>query len=554
MCSAARASFRESLLVAVLAAVLWCSQLSLSWSGMLERGAFIDDAFFYSRIATSVADRGAFEFFPGMPTNGFQPLWMWCVAGFSCVFQQADSLVVLWCLQAFFAVLGAWLWFRLIYATFGRSLAWAFILLTACSPAFFKLAFVGLETGLLWALLPIWLNVVSNMTITSSLVRSVVAGVFAGLIFLARTDCAAYVVGATIVMAVRDRRKNAIAMAAVSMAIVSPYLINNLVNYGGLMPLSGRAKQFYLASTYPDIGSYINSQEWMGFSAAISNGVVGIRPRSPAIVLAVGLAAILISLIAFRHRTLLLKNPQSTKPRNTLACSKLLFETLTFGSLLHLLLMYGYHRELRIYTSYYFVPELIYFVLVIILTGRFLFTRFNLVGHRLLSPLLRLKYPPAVGLLLFLWMVQGVLFVRGKPNETWETRMTMAAQIRSKVPDHATIGAYWPGAFSYGSGRDILPLDGIIASRSYQDNVMMPGNELEYLCALPEPYLVIRLPKQADFLTKGMAPGTKLNWSQLGLRRLTELGMSKIETLKVSGKWALLKLHCANWKRPPAAI
>ena len=95
------------------------------------------------------------------------------------------------------------------------------------------------------------------------------------------------------------------------------------------------------------------------------------------------------------------------------------------------------------------------------------------------------------------------------------------------------------------TGAAPLSLDGIIASRAYQDEVMRPQRELEFLCEQPSPHLVINLGKPVEAFMESGPPKRWLGaWGWAGLEQILRFGPENLDVVHSTGNWTLFRLQC----------
>lgn len=493
--------------------------------GLAEAGRLSDDSFVYMVVADSFAERGALEFYPGMPTNGAQPLWMATLATARTAMPGvgADWLTLL--LTGLFFTAGAAAWAWLLRSRFNESIALGFLAVTALSPPFQAFVLQGLETSLLWLLLPVHfaclLAALDREDV--SFLPGLAAGLTAGLVFLTRADALTFVITSVGVFALIRRWRSLAGVIIGSAVLALPYLIANVVYFGGLVPLSARAKQFHLGAWLESGESYWASTEWWGLADALRTWPIELwQIHSGAMAVLFMFVGIGVVMVAFRQWT-----PWSQGERG----GRLLV-MLAFPTFLHTVLMFGYHRELRPQTSYDFLPELLIFWLSAVLVLHARMPRYTDKPERVWA---------GVAAICFVLSLAS----SPQPREFGTNRIAMADHVREHVAAEATVGAYSSGALAWFAGRPIVPLDGVSASRAYQDEVMMQSRELADLCTRPDPHLVIDLGQSpAEFAKTPHAVGAK-DWSHAGPNALIEFGLERSKLVTSFGTWGLFTLDCA---------
>ncbi len=486
-------------LAAACAAALQLRELVLDDVRTLTlRGRLIDDAFFYTIVARHMHATGVPSFDGEMTTNGLQPGWAALTLAAQWLVAPGDSLPVMlgvsWALYALFAgATLAYLWRR--GPERGRAAAaLLFAGLIALNPAYHWLSVRGLEMPLLLALAPLLLVQVDRLAAlgpahTPPLGRVVTLALVAVALFFARTDwfwipivCFAWVWW-------RGGARSGAAFALVTALCVVPYLAANFALAGGLMPISGQVKQFYLARYTPDLGAWLASDESRGFVASFGK------------VLPLGRSGAWLVFPAF-----LAAGTYTVLRRRRLPAGLVV---LAAASALHLLFMHLGYRELRPYTGYYFALELVWLGLVAALALG------ELAGSR---PRLALAVAASLALAV---SIRALRDDRAAHAERYHgARLELADDLRRIAPAGQRIAAFWPGALSYFSGRDVIPLDGVIGSRAYFERYVREERELDFAREHGVAYLAIQLPVSPEELRVRPDPPEIPGWGELGTLRL----------------------------------
>jgi len=130
----------------------------------------------------------------------------------------------------------------------------------------------------------------------------------------------------------------------------------------------------------------------------------------------------------------------------------------------------------------------------------------------------------------------------------WEARLALADDIRAIAPPAERVAAFWPGAFSYFSGRDVIPLDGVIGSQAYFESHLKAGREFGYLEERRAAYLALFLPIPPEQLRSLERSQVIRSWADLGTRRLWEQrgvswkSVSERPFTRRGGGWFLIEL------------
>jgi hypothetical protein len=486
----------------------------ITWSPeqLATHGLVIDDAFFYTVLARNFHRFGFLTLDGVIPTNGVQPLWMGIHILLAGLFPQTDGLLLVarasWALYVLFALLTVW------YAARGGPRAMLLATLTIgglllLNVRFQQMVVKGLEVPLALCLLILTLHAFEQYARRAQaaaerpLWQTAGLGALAALCFLARTDLfwAALLIGGWLLLRPRRSWKEIVTFGAAAALLVLPYVALNALTQGGMMPISGRVKLFYMQSFYPTPAAYLASEEWRGLFSAFAEVI----PSPDWLIYLLTYPLIgLGSWLIWRER--------EARPGLTL---------LTAVILGHVLFMQLVYRELRPYTNYYFAPEALW------------------LGLTLATQVSRRRTPGAahaqgrrarVARALPALVAAGCLLIAAfawsrfepRPVDYWVQRVNLARDIQRVVPADERVAAFWPGALAHFSNRQVIPLDGIIGSQAYFEAYVQPGRELDYLRDHNVRYLAIALydaPEQ--ILARDEAPGAP-TWSTIGPQRLWE--------------------------------
>ncbi len=136
--------------------------------------------------------------------------------------------------------------------------------------------------------------------------------------------------------------------------MVGPYLLYNQLAFNGMMPISGRIKMYFLQMVTPTFPDYFFSNQWLGWSIAFVN-IFHLKTLSPngfsAVILATSLIAAGGILVIINR-----KNP-------AFPLGLKLLTIVIFG---HLMVMQFFFRVLPGMIAYYFLPEVLWFVLLLV--------------------------------------------------------------------------------------------------------------------------------------------------------------------------------------------
>ena len=513
----------------------------ITWSPeqLTTHGLVIDDAFFYTVLARNFHRFGFLTLDGVIPTNGVQPLWMGIQILLAGLFPQTDGLLLVaraaWALYVLFALLTVW------YAARGGPRAMLLATLTIgglllLNVRFQQMVVKGLEVPLALCLLILTLQAFeqyarrSRFGPTRPLWQTAGLGALAGLCFLARTDLfwVALFSGGWLLLRPRRSWKEIVAFGVTAALFVAPYVALNALTQGGLMPISGRVKLFYMQTFYPTLGSYLASEEWRGLFSAFAE----VFPSPDRLIF-------LLTYPLIGAGSWLVWRERDARPGLTL---------LTAVILSHVLFMQLVYRELRPYTNYYFAPEALWLGLTLATRtdqgstprgAADLNLRSRLQGY--LPPLIAAA---CILIALFAWSQ-----FKPQPLDYWVQRVNLAHDMQRIVPPDERVAAFWPGTLAHFSNRQVIPLDGIIGSQAYFETYVQPGRELDYLRDHNVRYLAIALydaPEQ--ILARDEAPGAP-TWSTIGPQRLWERRQKLAVRVAIErpystsrGGWYLLEL------------
>lgn len=276
----------------------------------------LDDPFYSLLIAKNLAHSGTLQI-NQIPTNGFQPLWVFLRAAIEVLFPAAskDSFVVTtFALQLSLLVAAGALmsrWYREFTGDSDRAAGLLCAALFISLPGTY-LAFVNpLETLLYLDLVLLSLLVYSrSRDNVRTLWPACLWGIVCGAAFLARNDfLLIFCVCAVDFMAQRPSRQRVawIAVATVALlAIGGPWLVHNKTVYGDFMPISGRASTFITHDGQPPYLVWSAEKLWSILSGVLGNaqvfGVYNIQGG-----LWPGVGGLVLTIAAFRRPGLRLR-------------------------------------------------------------------------------------------------------------------------------------------------------------------------------------------------------------------------------------------------------
>ena len=241
------------LLIALTAA----TRLALAFAdhrSLIANDIYPDDAFYYLRIAANLVDGRGFTFDGAAPTNGFHPLYLFCLmpivalARANLVLPIHLSAVLLTC----WAVGTAVILHAMLLKWAGRGVALFGLLVWAVCPYFVLMSVNGLETGLAitFGVLVPWLYI-SWFCVDEPprAARALTFGVVCGLAILARLDLALLIGALAVDWLARHARRprpwiRSAGLALVAAAVVwVPWALVSHAATGYWLPLSGPASR-----------------------------------------------------------------------------------------------------------------------------------------------------------------------------------------------------------------------------------------------------------------------------------------------------------------------
>jgi hypothetical protein len=466
-----------------------------------------DDAFFFAVIARNFHDVGFLTFDGTMPTNGVQPLWMAVLIVLRGVLPSVHPVSLVAAASAavyvgFAFAITRWLVATRAFASLAPALV--FTALVTLNADFQRWVVTGLETPLLLLLLTFWLTGVERGFAQRTGAAAVLAGVGV-LCFFARTDLFWLSAVTFVGMAWSAPRVRApvIAYALTTGLFVLPYLAWNAASHGGIMPISGRVKLFEMNAALPTLGDYFASIEWHGLFEAFGEVI----PFGTEFPLAVQMA------IALGVVGLALGGAIRDARREAPALPGWL-HMLVFAAAAHLVFLYVFYRELRPYSSYYFVAEIVACALVLAARAEALW------------PERRSALVTAA--VAFLAVSNAERFATLDPVPYWETNLVVARNLDA-LPEDTAIGAYWPGVLGAFMERPVIPLDGILGSGEFFERYIRTGNELDYLlqdrpdsATRPNALLALYLHRSPETILAANTAPYRDQWNRLGESRIWE--------------------------------
>ena len=238
----------RAILIALLACEILIRMALIAWCGpMTDQGFFGDDSFMSLKFASNIA-AGLGITQAGVPTNGFQPLYVFLLVPFYWFLDHHQATVAAAGLLSACSVAAGYFVYLILRELHNVRTGLVGLLLWTVSAHFTRVGLNGLETSLanLMMLVVIYLHLRSKCPGQRFGVLSAISlGLVMGLAMLARLDLGLLLVPLGIdqirVRLVR-RQMDPLGLIVTSAAIViAPWFIFSLVECGRLTPISGAA-------------------------------------------------------------------------------------------------------------------------------------------------------------------------------------------------------------------------------------------------------------------------------------------------------------------------
>jgi hypothetical protein len=466
-----------------------------------------DDAYYYFQIANNVADGRNVTFDGETVTNGFHPLWLAILTPVYFITDDVNVAVHLGLSMA--ALLGA-ATVVLVYLI-GRELTdngWASLV----GAAFFALhpyivveSVNGMETAVavFTMALTIWLFLHLVRLDSPTTMDYALVGIAGGLMVLGRTDSIFVLAAIGLFMLVREARRRAwqgpALIAGISLLVVAPWLIWNLVSLGTVVQISGIAVPEYNREVFlfwnGDSLSTQLERSWDVTKDALFDDLVHLyfvfpftEGRLPFLFASAGLLVFML-VAPFA--------PQRQHATRHLA----LLAVPAIGVLAMLLFHSAVRWHLR---EWYYGPVTIIASALITIGVEY---AHSLLGGTKISwrqashaPELRFtgdyRWVPYVALY---GIAAAIIFTVYGPSqsERWVDRRALphrsnmlegAYWLRDNTPEDARVSAFNAGIFGYFSERDVINLDGVVNENAHNERIECRTSE--YMAAMRAEYVV----------------------------------------------------------------
>lgn len=406
----------------------------------------IDDTYLYLQVAWNAGSGLGFTFDGIHRTNGFQPLWLFCMVPLATVF--SDPLLFLR------ASLGLCALFNLgttavLYRIGGRlgGLRVALPLLTGWLWMFSTLKpfLSAMETSLYLLVFTLFLNQLLRER-TAPLRLSFLGG----LLVLCRLDAVVYVAAG--LLAARPRRPRDLAPLTIPLVLIlGLYLGWNLISFGHPLPVSGQVKTIY---NQQELGP-----DYLGPAHAEKTFTTWFRKaaNSASRLVSAPLEILFPRQKAFKQRWFCLA---------ALCCCLLAahwrwrLALVALAGLLHMGIMaasIGRFAGL----GWYYAPLMV----MVLIGAAVLLARLWALLPRKLVPLGALLLAAATGLAL--WTAVVRMTETPQPDNLYQRRYRMARWMAENLPPDAVVGSWNAGQLAFFSGLTVVNLDGLVNDHSY---------------------------------------------------------------------------------------
>jgi len=445
--------------------------------GRLVRQFPTEDGYLMLTIARNLAAGLGMSTAAGtIPTNGTQPLMSFVYAlGFRLVGGDRESGVA-FALGArlLFAVLGAWLvlrFARLVFASHprGETLTWLTAAIWFASGISVKHSMNCLESGLFAGAVVLFTHQFLSPTdplAPWSVRRSLQLGGLLGLALWARIDAVFLVAAACLARAALGpgcrfrvtgaQFASAVWMGATAVLAISPWLIHNQLNFGSIMPVSGRAEASF--------GGFASNLAHL--PVAIAEYAVAVVPvparfEDSATVTALSIAAIAFAVFA---------SVQTFRRADVRVRTLIVFVALYAAGMWT---YYGLFFSVPFFLSRYMFPFAVF--------GALLFV--TVVDHVLANPPLRwMRGPAVVGAAALLVAANVRIYLHGHEHMHFQ----VVDWIRANVREDEWVAAVQTGTIGFFHDRAIN-LDGKVNPAAFE--ATREKRIPEYVVGLPVRYL-----------------------------------------------------------------
>ncbi len=470
-----------------------------------------DDAFYYFQIAWNLAHGFGSTFDRVHPTNGYQPLWGWLLAGVARFCSDRDALLRAGAATAAALFLSAgWLLARAAARLFHAPTALVALALWAFFPAVERN--LMLEAPLHAACVALVIGLVADLATVrdarDSRRRAWIAGVAFALLALARLDELILVVVAGVLLAAMARRRGD-ALRSVrrlsrlwgpTAAVVGLYALGNRLWIGSALPISGLVKQreldALLAAAWRDDGTAalmrlvherITDCVHVGVDAFFASWLAFLLPSAERLYewmpwsIVAGCSA---AAIGFAGTRVLRDEP-----------ARVTWLAIGGGVTVHFACMtylVGVDARPWQWTALQVVLCLLVPAAVLALLAAVVrdAPRAERIGH-----MLGLVALVAMSTAFTRFAVIPAVTRASSAEPTDRPYAGMAPRLAARLPAGTRVGAYNAGALAYFSNLQVVNLDGLVNSPSFRDDVRRMGwlgyldaNQIQYVSDVPGMY------------------------------------------------------------------
>jgi phosphoribosylformimino-5-aminoimidazole carboxamide ribotide isomerase len=437
----------------------------------------LDDSFYYFKVAQNVVDGYGSTFDRIHPTNGYHPLWLGVLLPVASLVRDPWVFVrVVVSLSILFNTLTA----CLIWKVLDRNVRLGYGAVLGAALFFFnprvaQSSVNGMETALstFCVMAGVALTLLRSRAPSEARGHRVLLGLALGLMFLARTDNAFYILALVAVALVEEKPGRRFGtfcwLGLVSGLLVAPWLAWNVWQFGGVMQVSGKAIPVTTHMQFMESG-HSHTDLWIQSARILAqywtSGIYGIPLGMPRwLVLGAG---------AFSALALSVRWYDTNLPGGRmLRRSVMILLALGAGAFL----MLGTHTFFRWHPRDYYCDSAI---LLLVLGFSFALAFFD--PGRVAESLVRCCYgtvPLDHGVLRCVLVVLMLAGLAWGGMTTWRALnqgrnahqaelYEAACWLRDNLPENEVAAGFNVGIVGFFSGRRVVNLDGVINNAAYE--------------------------------------------------------------------------------------
>ncbi|HEY3875096.1 MAG TPA: hypothetical protein VGM92_06440 [Candidatus Kapabacteria bacterium] len=257
-----------------------------------------DDFYYYYLTARNLALHGFSSFDGIVPTNGYHPLWLWCLTGLVRITRGSDRacFFALPVLQILASAVSAGLLRSLLCKLYRGEWILPISLLASLLPT--VLIFSGMETAVA---VPFYLLFLLSLLPLGSNRSFFFSGIAASLLVLSRLDAVFAVAFAFLLFFLQKKSIRQLLFFLLGLVPVAAYLIWNQCAFGNWEPVSAQAKQLGgWHFSYRAIDAIASPRGSLYFLLTIVGFILSARKKSIVRMILFGFPLLLIVLWAFR--------------------------------------------------------------------------------------------------------------------------------------------------------------------------------------------------------------------------------------------------------------